>query len=737
MSQKKVFLAVAISVDRVRVVFWTYSNRQGSESIDFLAKGSEEVYLDQEELLAAVEASYKEAWFMLPEDGRHLLDRVPIVFAVPQYWVGESDQIDKSFSGFLKKIINRLQGQSLGFVPEGELLLNYFKNQEDDGRVNLVAVSVGEEKLVVFPIIRGQILGVEVVERSESIALDLEEGLARFDFNQPFPPRILLLGQEDLDEVRGDLLAYPWVETEPKPLFAHLPKVDTFSYQKVFATLANQAKDFLPEKTLEKESADQKEDQGRDEIDLSSEESIPKEETGALGFVKNQDIASLEKSFSEKEDLTSLPDDQEEPEKERKLEKLAIFSKLKNYLARIKGPKFKVPSREAKGNRQLPKGLLFVLIGVVFLLGVLGAIWWYFPKAEIVLSVAPKYSQDETSLLVAVGESEVKVEEKVIPARRVEVVIEKEGSARTTGEKLVGDKATGEVIIYNRTTIEKTFEKGTSLVSDGGLEFLTEEEVTVDPAEVDVDEDYNQITTPSKKAVAVKAVDIGQDYNLPAGEEFEVTSFIKENFVAKNEEAFSGGSSREAKVVTKKDQENLKDQLLSLIESQGKERLAEQLSPGEKLIDQSLEVNLKKEDFSHVPDEETEQLSLTVEVVLTGLAYREEDLNRLTEELLKQQVPSGFVLGTEKKVDFKFVEEQDGGALFDLSFGASLYPEIDENEVKKKVAGKRLNTIKDYLSLLPSVDGFEVRFSPPMPDFLLTLPHRTDNITITMEQESK
>ncbi len=728
MSQKKIFLAVAISIDRVRVVFWTYSNRQGPESIDFLAKGGEEVYLDQEELLSAVEASYKEAWSLLPEDKRHLSDRAPVVFAVPQYWVDESDQINKEFSGLLKKIINRLQGQSLGFVPEGELLLAYFKNQEDDSLVNLVAISVGEEKLVVFPIIRGQILGVEVVERSESVALDLEEGLARFDFNQPFPPRILLLGQEDLDTVRGDFLAYPWVETEPKPLFAHLPKVDTFSYQKTFATLANQARGFLPEKEPEEPP-----DQDKDKTDPSSEESISQEETGALGFVKNQDIASLEKSFEEKDDLASLPDDQEEPEKENQLEKLAIFSKVKNFFARIKGPKFKISSRETRGDRVWPKGLLFVLLGVVFLFGALGAIWWYFPKAEIVLSVAPKYSQDETSLLVAVGESEVKVEEKIIPARQVEVVIEKASSVRTTGEKLVGDKATGEVIIYNRTTIEKTFEKDTPLVSDEGLEFLTEEEVTVDPAEVDVDEDYNQITTPSKKAIAIRAGDIGQDYNLSAGEEFEVASFIKENFVAKNEEAFSGGSSQEVKVVAEEDQENLKDQLLSLIESQGEEKLAEQLSSGEKLIGQSLSVDLKKEDFSHAPDEETEQLSLTVEVTLTGLVYQEEDLNRLTEELLKQQTPSGFVLGTEKKVDFKFIEEQDGGALFDLSFGANLYPEIDEDEVKKKVAGKRLNTIKDYLSLLPSVDSFEVRFSPPMPDFLLTLPHRADNITITME----
>jgi hypothetical protein len=729
MSQKKIFLAVAISIDRVRVVFWTYSNQQKPESIDFLAEGSEEVYLDQKELLAAVESSYKEAWSLLPEDKRHLSDRAPVVFAVPQYWVGESDQINKEFSGLLKKIINRLQGQSLGFVPEGELLLAYFKNQEDDSLVNLVAISVGEEKLVVFPIIRGQILGVEVVERSESIALDLEEGLARFDFNQPFPPRILLLGQEDLETVRGDLLAYPWVETEPKPLFMHLPKVDTFSYRKAFGALANQARGFLPEKELEEESPDQDEDKTAP----SSEESASQQETGALGFVKNKDIASLEKSFEEKDDFASLSDEQEEPEEEKKLKKLAIFGKLKNFLARIKGPKFKISSRETRSDKRPSKGLLFVSVGAILLLGVLGGIWWYFPKAEVVLSVAPKYSQDETSLLVAVGESEVRVEEKIIPARQVEVVIEKTSSVKTTGEKQVGDKATGEVIVYNRTTIEKTFEKDTRLVSDEDLEFLTEEEVTIDPAEVDVDEDYNQITTPSKKAVAVRAGDIGKDYNLPAGEEFEIASFIKEDFVAKSEEAFSGGSSQEVKVVAKKDQENLKEQLLSLIESKGEEKLTEELSSGEKLISQSLRVDLKKEDFSHAPDEETEELSLTVEVILTGLVYQEEDLNRLTEELLKQQIPSGFVLGAEKEVNFKFIEEQDGGAIFDLSFGASLYPEIDEVEVKKKIAGKRLATIKDYLSLLPSVDGFEVRLSPPMPDFLLTLPHRPDNITIRME----
>lgn len=734
MSQGKIFLAVGIGLDRVKTVFASLLLAKNSPNqADFIGEGSWENYLSDNGLLSAAEASFRQASsFLSPEGGQGF--RPAVIFAIPQHWVDDNSQITPEKSRLLKEISVALGGRFLGFSSEAELLLTYFRNQENDNLANLVAVSLGRDKLTVFPIVRGQVLGVQVVKRSEDIALDLEEGLARFNSDQPFPPRILILGTEgDLDEVRSDLLGHSWLESD-KPAFMHLPKVEIFPYQKILVTLADQAREFLPD--TDTEGFDQSETPKTDAPQSSSLISN-KEAVGALGFVKNQDIASQAMPRSGKQlGPISQQESLKKPPPPLGFNPNLILAKFRLFWGKIKTF---LPSRPKNVNhlepvegKSLPIPMLIVLV-IVLLLGLLVGVWWYFPKAELVLSVTPKYSEDNISLLASTNADSVNLEGRIIPAHQVFTQMEVTDKLNTTGEDLVGDKAQGEVTVYNRTTIEKTFPEGTTLKSSDGLLFLTKEEVVLEAAKIDVDEDYNQVTTPSKKTVEVVAADIGADYNLPANQEFEVDDFIKADFVAKNETAFSGGSSRKVKVVAEEDQESLKERLLSLINSQGEEELGKQLSSGEKLIDQSLEVDLKEENFSHDLKEETEELSLTIKADLVGLAYQEEDLNYLIEELLKQQVPSGFVLGAEKKVDFKFVEKQTEGALFNLSFGASLYPELDEAEIKRKIAGRKLATIEDYLSLLPSVDASEVIFSPPLPDFLLTLPHRVDNITIRME----
>ncbi|MDD3532237.1 MAG: hypothetical protein PHR64_02460 [Candidatus Shapirobacteria bacterium] len=735
MSQEKIFLAVGISLDRVKVVFWSPSLAQtDSDQINLLGEGAWETHLDDNGLLAAAETSYQQAKSFLLPDQNSLAVRPSVVFAVPQHWIDNNSQITPEKSRLLKEISVALGGRFLGFSSEAELLLAHFKNQENDSLVNLVAVSFGQDKLGVFPVVRGQVLGVQVVDRSDDIALDLEEGLARFNFDQPFPPRILIVGAGGgLDTVRSDLLGYSWVEPG-KSAFMHLPKVEIFPYQKVLTALIDQAKDFLPE--IEDEEPGQSEPETASPFRVLTP--VKEEAIGALGFVKNQDVASFDEAKTSKrqEPVSEQEKSKSSPQFPRFKLKFN-FDKTKSFLAKIKPSQPKklggVGRFDSENERpSLPIPALIIL-AIVLLVGLLLAAWWYFPKAELVLSVVPKYSEDNVSLLASTEVNDISIEEKIIPAHQVSAQVEKKDGVGTTGEDLVGEKAEGEATIYNRTTIERTFEEGTVLVSSNGLRFLTKSAVTVEPAVIDVDEDYNQVSTPSKKTVAVVAEDIGADYNLSADQEFVVDSFIKDNFVAKNGKVFSGGSSQKVRVVSKEDKEDLKEKVMALVKDQGEKELTSQSVSGERLIKESMSWSLTGEDFSHGVGDETDQLTLTLTARLTGLAYWEQDLNNLIEAFLEAQIPNGFVLGEEKRADFKFVEEQEAGVLFNLNFGASLYPDINETEIKKKIAGRRLTAIEDYLSLLPSVNASEVRFDPPLPEFLLTLPHRADNITITME----
>jgi hypothetical protein len=736
MNQEKICLAVSVGLDRVVTVFWSLAEGDGDsgalEENKFLAEGEPGKYSSDKELLVAIEASYKSAWSLLSEELRLQENIAGIIFSVPQHWFSDG-RVEEQKAALLKEVLDLLGGRFLGVVPEGELLLAVLKKQENE-LVNLVPISFGRELISVFPFIRGKMLGVQVVERSENIASDLEEALARFDFWQSFPPRILLLGSGSLEQARADLLSYPWVRSGKKAYFFHLPRVEVSPSRLLISGLINQAKEIL---SREKTSLSLPTSPGPSPYhdQESINETMPSQ---ALGFVKNRDIASFE--TAEPDDLAGIREDKSltrvGQEKEAGSKSIAGWRGLTTAVRKVRLDFWnrREPERSFRPKKVIPRRLVILLLFVILVLAGLIVGWWYLPKAEVVLVVAPKYSQGSASLLMALGVNEVKSEEGLAPAHQVTVTESDSGSAETTGEEMVGEKAEGKVMIYNRTEIEKTFEKGTVLSStEGGLKFLLDEEITVEPASIEVDEHYNQTITPSKKEAVALAETIGADYNFSSGQEFSIASFIKDDFVARNEESFIGGSSHKAKVVAEEDRQNLKETVLESLTGKGAERITKQLSAGEKLINESLNFKVAEEKFSHEAGEETERLSLTLTADLTGLAYWDKDLNQLMEELVAREVPQGFVMGEEKQVDFEFIEEQEEGFLFDLNFSCSLYPDINEDEIKRKIAGRKTSVVEDYLYLLPSVNDFRIEVSSPLPNILLTLPCRPNNISIRME----
>jgi hypothetical protein len=359
---------------------------------------------------------------------------------------------------------------------------------------------------------------------------------------------------------------------------------------------------------------------------------------------------------------------------------------------------------------------------------ILGLLWWFWPQAVVTLRVSPQFLEENFAVKVMAGAT-VDIGEGGIPGEEAVITVEGEKSVATSGEKEVGEKATGEVTVYNRTEVEETLEKGTKLIASGDLEFETEEEVKV--ASASAGPDYTLI--PGKKTVKAKAADIGPQYNLAKETEFKVNDFSTKDFIAKNENDFSGGSSRKIKVVAEEDQASLKESLKEELLKEGREKLAKTLGEGKKLINESIEEKIIAENYDHQIDDEAEEVSLSLKIELRGLVFKEEDLNKLIEERLKPKIPSGFILGKEKEVNFSYQESDEKEQIFEAKVKASLYPQINEEEVKKELKGKRPLAAMDYLKLLPSVEDCEIEVSPKMPDFLLTLPHREERIKIEVK----
>jgi len=660
-----------------------------------LARGNREYYQKDANLSEAAQKSLESAFKTLGDEERKIEG---IIFSLPVSWAKEALADDKA--NLLRQVCQNLGSIPLGFVTQEKVVCASLAKSEGNF-LNFVLVGLGEEVIEVALLWQGKLEGVYQVERSDNLVSDLEEGLFSFEREEPFPPRILLWGFGDQEAMRQRLLSYPWVKPEGS-LFLHLPKVDIIPSSFLLETLIEETASNLLEKGgLTHLTQAEKREQ------TLPEEALP-------GFLKDQDVARLE-------DLPTEAGKEEEMfEEKRKVGFISQKQKVFDFFAKIGSflPRLKVKQKHFSWPYLLPLFLLVILI----------LLWWFVPQATVTIFASPRFLEESFRVKVAPGVT-ASTEEGIIPGEEVIIAAEGEKSAAVSGEKEVGEKATGEVTIYNRTEVEEVLEAGTKLIAPESLEFETEEEIKV--ASASAGPDYTLV--PGKKTVKIKATDIGTQYNLPKGVEFKVNDFSTKDFIAKNESDFSGGSSRKIKIVAEKDLTSLKESLVEELIKEGREKLEQDQGGGRKLINESIKEKIISEEYSHKIDEEAEEVSLRLKIEIKGLAFKEEDLTNLIKGRLTPKVPTDFILGEEKEVNFSYKESDDEGQIFETKVKASLYPQIDEEEVKKKIKGKRPEAAGDYLGLLPSVEDYEINMSPRLPNFLLTLPHREERIKIEVK----
>ncbi|MFH1547389.1 MAG: baseplate J/gp47 family protein, partial [bacterium] len=233
-------------------------------------------------------------------------------------------------------------------------------------------------------------------------------------------------------------------------------------------------------------------------------------------------------------------------------------------------------------------GLLLVFAGGTF------AASRYLPEVIITLqvdSISVEYSGEITA---DVNEDGIDEKDLVVPAKTEEV--EKNGSdtAGTTGIEYQGEKATGAVLIYNKSIEEEVVLNAGTVLSNGGVNFVTQNSVVLSPV---------TLTEPATMGESdVTAQKIGDQYNLVAGTQFTVSSFNLGDVYAVNVDAFAGGSEEELRVVAQADIDGI---IAKLKKSLDKEALDELSGKTEDsrwvLVEDSLEQELKGDAKSSAP----------------------------------------------------------------------------------------------------------------------------------------
>src|SRR3990170_5640426 len=232
------------------------------------------------------------------------------------------------------------------------------------------------------------------------------------------------------------------------------------------------------------------------------------------------------------------------PEKSR-------FIFKKDMLPKIKLPKF-------KSGLMLPAIILAILAGTVFFLSKKPVAY-----ARVLLNSQPLTRSTTVKVKHGGTTDAAKLELK---GQTLDTNVEITDEIPATGEKLVGKKAEGEALLYNKTVEEVELKKGSKLNYDEkDLVYILDDDVTI-PARVDDPVDPTIIKL-GEATVKITAADIGSDYNIDANENLEVDDHKSSEVVAKTKDDLEGGESKKVKVVAEADKAALQKKV---IEAKGK-----------------------------------------------------------------------------------------------------------------------------------------------------------------------
>ncbi len=330
----------------------------------------------------------------------------------------------------------------------------------------------------------------------------------------------------------------------------------------------------------------------------------------------------------------------------------------------------------------------------------------------------------------------VDLDTKTLPGQVLKEEVKGSKTATTTGTKTVGEKAKGAVTIY-RVGSGLDLDAGTTLQNTGEIIFTLDNDISIASGSA---------SSPSTTNVNVTAKNIGADSNLASGESFSISNYPTSELEAKNDNDFTGGSSREISSVSEKDENellaSLQEELEGKVRDQFKKSVDDNLvssdncSDGCVFIEDSIVSSVTQKDYSDKVGDEATTLKLDLAVEVAGLIVDRKSLIDVANETFKEKVPTGYVLREEQiSMKFSYDKEVDGVYSLNVTVLANLLPELNIEEIKKAIAGRLPEIAKETVSGIPGFERIEILLKPRFPGRLGTLPRIVGNIEVEVAAE--
>ncbi len=657
-----------------------------------------------------------------------------VLFAVPYTWAKAGELIEEK-KPLLKKITDELSLEPLGFIVTSEAMVE--KQLAKDPRYSGVLVIVGVEHVVLSLVERGAVTSTVPVGRSGDLVGDLAEGLARFanpavENAGYLPPQLVLASSDENDEVLKEaqqhLLAINWTE---HPEFLQTPTISILPQHEYLQLLAVEAgvaiaasKGLVVADSTDREMASSHSSDATPEV----ERVRPQVAAADLGFSEHQPT-----SFG-----IPIPT-------EKLLHKPEHSTTHETHAAHVKHEEKPTEKSAAKTEKKSSTTSLFhakhtkkfILAGIVGGILTVAALGLFatslFATARFSLLLEKKQVSKQVSIKLDSNATSSDAEKLLLAATTLTKTVTGENTILTTGIKIVGEKAKGSVTLYNKSTADKEFKTGTAFKA-GTLVFTLDSDVIVASASV-----KEQGIEFGKAEVSITAKEIGTESNISKETKFVIESFAATTYEAVSIKDFTGGSSREVRVVAAADQIEVVAELKQKLIAEAIKALEDDAAEGVYVLPNAT-VAKEKADFDAKVDTEANEVTAKLEMTVSLLSYSIGDLQPLAAAVLKSEIPEGYELSPEKPQILSAPEESKAasGSASVVTLSANLssvaVPKLNLDDAKESILGQSVQTAKSQLQSLKGVKSVEMTLSP---SFTRSVPKNESRVEVVLTKETE
>jgi hypothetical protein len=333
-------------------------------------------------------------------------------------------------------------------------------------------------------------------------------------------------------------------------------------------------------------------------------------------------------------------------------------------------------------------GLLSFLSFIV-LLGVAAAgVLVVYPQMHVTLVPQTRSVSQSVDITIDPDSKAVDVASATLPGTLLSVTVDVSGSIPIPSDRTIGsDKAHGEAVITSQRTAQFTLPKGTVVRVDGGPKFATDQDLNL-PARVPV-------------RVGITAVDPGTVGNVGPGEIATFDGSGMDQLQVTNQRPTTGGTDRQAKVVTDEDRQALDEKLKKDARDKGFSQLQQRAGAEQTIPDMSLNVDNGNESFDQPVGAEADQLTGRLTTTVSGTVFQNLAYNDLVGKVLESKSGSDWQLGAPAKVETPGVLKVDGHKVV-LRCDATglLQSSVDADAIKRALTGLSAQDARTYLTRL-------------------------------------